>query len=121
MIDAKLFLELANSLLSDKSYGYEAAWCTAVGRAYYAAFLKTKERLESLGCNFADVDKIHQQVIIRLMERNTDVGNMLDTLRSRRVDADYYMSKSIPPDLAKRCTKLSERILGSLVNLQSEL
>ena len=113
MIDATMFLEIANRILGDARYRDEGGWRTAIGRAYYAAFLKTKEKLEHGGLKFTDVDTIHQQVINGVMERDTNVGNMLDTLRNKRVDADYYMSKTISKELAGRCAKLSEIVIKS--------
>jgi uncharacterized protein (UPF0332 family) len=108
-----MFLDIANRILGSARFRDEASWRTAIGRAYYAAFLKTKEKLERVGIIFTDVDTIHQQVINRVMERNTDLGNMLDTLRDKRVDADYYMDKTISKELAGRCATLSERVIHS--------
>lgn len=117
MFDSSLFLEIANKILSDQGFRNEGGWRTAIGRAYYAAFLATKRKLEDLGSNFVDVDRIHHEVIQELMRKNTDLGNRLDTLREKRVDADYDMSASIPPSLGQKCAKLSEGIISSVKRL----
>jgi uncharacterized protein (UPF0332 family) len=108
-----MFLEVATRILGDKRFRDEASWRTAIGRAYYAAFLKTKEKLEHGGLKFTDVDTIHQQVINGVMERDTNLGDMLDLLRQKRVDADYYMSKTISKELAGRCATISEKVINS--------
>jgi uncharacterized protein (UPF0332 family) len=107
-------LEIANKLLSDSSYRDEAGWRTAIGRAYYAAFLATWKRLEERGCNFADVEKIHQEVIQKLMSRKSDTANKLNTLREKRVKADYYMDAAINPELGQRCARLSQMVISEL-------
>lgn len=114
MFDSSRFLEIANKLLGDSSYRDEAGWRTAIGRAYYAAFLAAKKRLEERGCDFVDVDKIHQEVIQKLKSRKSDTANKLNTLRDRRVKADYYMDVPIDPKLSQGCAKLSEMIINEL-------
>jgi uncharacterized protein (UPF0332 family) len=112
-------LEIANKLLADRKYQDEAGWRTAVGRAYYAAFLRTKKKLEELGSSFPDTEKIHQEVIQKLMERHTDLGNKLDTLRDKRVDADYRMSAGISDGLAKNCARVSQLVISSVETMGS--
>jgi uncharacterized protein (UPF0332 family) len=114
LFDSSRFLEIANKLLGDSSYRDEAGWRTAIGRAYYAAFLAAKKRLEERGCDFVDVDKIHQEVIQKLKSRKSDTANKLNTLRDRRVKADYYMDVPIDPKLSQGCAKLSEMIINEL-------
>ena len=114
MFDSSRFLEIANKLLGDSSYRDEAGWRTAIGRAYYAAFLAAKKRLEERGCDFVDVDKIHQEVIQKLKSRKSDTANKLSTLRDRRVKADYYMDAPIDPKLSQGCAKLSEIVISEL-------
>jgi len=117
LFDPNLFLEIANNILTDKNYRDERGWRTAIGRAYYAAFLVTKKRLESLGNSFADVDRIHREVIQSLMQRNSGLANQLDQLREKRVAADYFMDLNITADLGQKCAKLSERVIGSVERL----
>ena len=114
MFDSSRFLDIANKLLGDRSYRDEAGWRTAIGRAYYAAFLAAKKRLEERGCNFVDVEKLHQDVIQKLMSRKSDTANKLNTLRERRVNADYYMDAPIGPELGQRCARLSEIVISEL-------
>lgn len=108
------FLELAERLTNDSRYGLTSRTRTAIGRAYYAAFLLTKKRLEELGMSFRDVDRLHQQVITGLNEKNSGLANRLNTLREHRVDADYEMRASMDINLAKKCVSISQYVIHSL-------
>jgi uncharacterized protein (UPF0332 family) len=114
LFDSSKFLAIANQLLGDASYRGEAAWRTAIGRAYYAAFLASKKRLEERGCNFSDVAKIHQEVIQNLMSRKSDTANKLNTLFEKRVNADYYMDVLIDPSIGAKCAKIAQMIIDEL-------
>lgn len=116
--DPRLFLDIAKQLLNDSRYEGKGRTRTSIGRAYYAAFLFTRKRLQGLGHSFADVDKIHKDVIEKLMDRNTAISNMLETLFGHRVDADYKMEAMITLELGKSCVKLSEYIIHSVEQLK---
>lgn len=73
---------------------------------------------EELGCSFRDVHRIHEQVIQRAMEKNTMIGNKLETLRSHRVEADYGMNAKIDLSLGRGCVKVSRIIMNSLSQLR---
>jgi len=105
------FLEVASRILKDRNYEEEPRWRTAISRAYYAAFLTVKKRLEEWGYSFADVHRLHRDVIDGAMKRDSTMGNKLETLFNHRVDADYMVQAFIPPELAKNCTRLSELII----------
>lgn len=70
--------------------------------------------MEDIGYSFSDVHKLHRDVITKLMEKDTQVGNKLRSLCERRVDADYKMNADINEDSAKACTKLSSLIINSI-------
>ena len=83
------FLEIASQLFGDRRYHHEAGWRTIVGRAYYASFLASHKKLQELGESFSDTAEVHQEVIDKVMERNSTTANKLFTLRTERNKADY--------------------------------
>ncbi len=116
--DPRLFLEIANQLLNDSHYEMEGRIRTSIGRAYYAAFLLARKRLQDIGYSFADVYRLHKDVIETLMDINTSVGNKLNTLFDHRVDADYRTEARITQELGKSCVRLSEHIIDSIERLK---
>ena len=106
------FLKLASQLIADKEYDEPCRIRTSVGRAYYAAFLYAKERLERLGYAFPDTHRVHQLVIDDLMDRgDTTIGSQLDKLLEKRRTADYYMDVPISMSDGNHCMRISERII----------
>jgi len=110
--DPRKFADLANDLLVDGKYERESRARTAIGRAYYAAFLIAHRKLQEQGLRIPETGKIHQIVIQTFIEKGLSmIGNPLDQLREKRVDADYHMDSSITVSLGKRCAKLSEYVI----------
>ena len=62
-MDAHEFLDLATSLATEDS---EAAWRTAVSRAYYAAFHLAGQLLTDCGFKVPDADYAHSYLWLRL-------------------------------------------------------
>lgn len=116
--DPSQFLELADHLVEDGQYDEISRSRTAVGRAYYAAFLMVKKKLEELGYSFRDVLRIHEQVIVSANEKNSFIGNRLETLRKHRVDADYEMHTSVNITIGRKCIKISQDVLRLLNQLR---
>jgi len=112
VFDPQIFLEIADDIVGDRKYHVEGWLRTAIGRAYYAAFLIVEKKLRETGCRFEDTDKIHQYVIQKAMERNSYLANRLDTVRGYRVKADYIMEERITVDLARCSTRLSREIVN---------
>jgi len=112
------FLKLATQLTADRRYEEHCRVRTSIGRAYYAAFLYVKERLERLGCNFPDDHGVHQAVIDELKESDATMGDQLDRLLQKRRIADYYMDKPLEKGEADFCTGISERIINKAVGLR---
>lgn len=111
--DPRSFLDIAEDLLTKKrkDLNKEARIRTAIGRAYYAAFLMVKKKLQEGGCSFRRVEQLHRDVIKQLMNDDYFVGSKLNTLFDYRVDADYKMNAKITPKLGESSIKLSRRIL----------
>lgn len=116
--DPRQFLEIANRLLIDSDYERQGRIRTAIGRAYYAAFLISMKKLQELGYSFRRIHRLHKDVIDKLMRsRYYSIGSKLNTLFEYRVDADYKMESRITPELGKSCTRLSELIIRSVEQL----
>jgi len=114
----KKFLKLAAQLIRDNDYEEPCRVRTAIGRAYYSAFLYAKERLERLGQAFPDDHTVHQAVIDRLMERNFKLlGSQLDELLEARRDADYYMDVPLSISQGNHFISLSQRFISSIDQL----
>lgn len=107
------FLELGRTLLEDRRYESDSRARTAIGRLYYAAFLVALQKLQQLGIAIQDNNKIHQEVIDTYMERGlSSIGNILDQLREKRVDADYHMmSEEVPLGKCRGYALLSEQAI----------
>lgn len=116
--DPRRFLEIANRLLLDSNYERQGRIRTAIGRAYYAAFLLSMKKLQELGHSFRRIHRLHKDVIDTLMKsRYYSIGSKLNTLFEYRVDADYKMESRITPELGKLCIRLSEHIISSIEQL----
>lgn len=93
--DPRRFFDLATNLISDTEYNIEARYRTSISRAYYAAHLISKEKLEEIGITFPVTQnkaEIHKMVIVSLKSKNKVVGDMLWDLRRKRNDADYDLN-----------------------------
>jgi len=116
--DPREFYRLANKLVDDINYDQDSRNRTAIGRAYYSAFLFARKRLQDLGKGFSSDYRVHEEVITSLGEKNHLAGSHLNTLRDHRNDADYSMSADIHPQLCRTCLKLSERVVSATENLK---
>jgi len=108
-------LKLAIRLIDDNRYDEKCRSRTAIGRAYYSAFLYIKSRLEGLGHFFHDDHRIHTEVIDALMDRGyRDIGSQLDSLRRIRVDAEYHMDEPIQKGTGNYYVQLSKQIIDEI-------
>lgn len=88
---------------------------TAIGRAYYAAFLTTREYLRKHKGKTFDKERQHQYVLDVLDELDeNDLKNWLDSLRDNRVRADYYLNHLLDMDICEKSIVLSKEIINSL-------
>jgi uncharacterized protein (UPF0332 family) len=90
--DPQHFLDLATNLVSDTKYNDEARYRTSISRAYYAAHLISRKKLELKGCNFLKDESVHKKVIESMKQINPHIGDMLFQLRRKRNDADYEVN-----------------------------
>lgn len=111
--DPRGFFNLADRLLTDGEYQREGRIRTAIGRFYYSTFLLARKKLQDKGIRVTDNAKIHKAVIEKYIEIGlSSIGNRLDQLRERRVDADYYMHSRITVNLGKECARLAEYVIN---------
>lgn len=111
--DPRGFFRLANRLMRDGEYQRESRIRTAIGRFYYAAFLLALTKLQQEGIQVSDDAKIHKAVIQKYMDMGrSSIGNRLDQLRERRVDADYHLKSRITVGLGGNCAKLTEYLMN---------
>jgi hypothetical protein len=96
LFDPLEFLHIARVISSQNST--ECGLRTAIGRTYYSLFLIARERVDGTLINrrIRRRDPIHKTVVNRVKEKDTAIGNKLDSLRKLRVEADYYLSPSKP-------------------------
>ena len=109
------FLKLATRLIDDKKYEEPSRIRTGIGRAYYAAHLFTKEKMERSGYSLPDDHTVHQFIIDELMDRgDTTIGSKLDRLLEKRRIADYYMDTPLYTDEGRYCIRISAEVISDV-------
>ena len=110
-----IFLEVARKIKDNNDLHGEGKFRTAIGRAYYAAFLTTREYLAIRYQIKFEKERQHQKVLDTLDELGENhLKNMLDKLRDNRVNADYFLKPLIDRELCENCLILSEQIIDSV-------
>jgi len=111
----EIFLDIARGIKSSKGLDEQGILRTVIGRAYYAAFLTTREYLKKHKAKTFDKDRQHQDVLDALDEFDEyNLKNWLDKLRDNRVTADYILNKLIDKELCEKCLIISEQIINSI-------
>jgi uncharacterized protein (UPF0332 family) len=109
------FLNVAQNLLSEPT---EAAWRSAVSRAYYAAFHVARELLEALGFACPKAERAHAYLWRRLSNcgepQVQNAGRELNDLRGDRNQADYEVHRSLPKKIAEGQVLMARRIIDLL-------
>lgn len=83
------FLSVANELAQGITEGH---WRSAVSRAYYAAYHRTRFMIEAAGGNMPAGERCHEQLASKLRGPHrglTNIGTRLDHFRRDRNAADY--------------------------------
>ena len=107
----QLLLDLANKLYEDPNYDDEARYRTSISRAYYAAYLTARCKLESTCINFTKKSTAHEEVSDALRDIDKHASNMLYNLRKHRNKADYNLDIKIQKGQALACLKSSKFIV----------
>ena len=114
----KGFLILARKLLTDDNYKVDGRTRTAIGRAYYAAFLASKAKQEKRGHRFPDDHKVHMAVIDSFHDDNlSHIASKLDELKEYRSNADYHMNTNILSVEGNKCLELAENVFKMLESI----
>lgn len=120
------FLGFAKVLRSTSVPSSEGRWRTVCGRAYYAAFKATSNAIcEKYGF---DVDSVlpHETLCAKLASTTGDdemreFGNTLNTLRLRRVHADYRLARPLSKEHEADAVKDSGEALDLLAKVRPRL
>jgi len=112
--DPEQFLALAHDLARTDGAG-EAAFRSAISRAYYAVFLKARASLEHSGqLQPTYTGRDHALIIAALRADGGAQGDQLDKLRQDRARADYRlnleMTRRNADDVLFRAQHLIKRV-----------
>ncbi len=111
----EIFLDVAKSIKDNDNLDEQGKFRTVIGRAYYAAFLTTREYLIRYKAKRFDKERQHQDVLDVLDELDeTILKNMLDKLRDNRVKADYHLNTMLDKKFCENSIVLSEEIINSI-------
>jgi uncharacterized protein (UPF0332 family) len=113
-MNSRDFLTLANALAVETT---EAAWRTAVSRAYYAAFHASRLLLRDLGFRVPRADQAHAFLWMRLSNCGDGhleaAGQKLQDLRGERNKADY----DVDVPLAQAWSAARVRVAGHVIQI----
>lgn len=102
-------LELAKRLAQEPD---EASQRAAVSRAYYAAFLHVRQRLEDEGLYRRERRAVDHQRVEAALLRLSEPGHLLlGILRNRRNEADYDIEEEFPTPVVDFSLQCAERLL----------
>ena len=120
-MNSRDFLNLADTLLQ---WPTEAAWRSAVSRAYYAAFHTARELLIQCGFQVPATDSAHTYLAYRLSncgELQIELaGRKLSSLRHERNRCDYDVIRSRTAYLCSTQVQIARGIIQILDAAQSE-
>ena len=109
------FLTLAQTLATS---GTEAAWRSAISRAYYGAFHVARELLENLRFVVPRGDQAHAYLWLRLYNCGDPqvgrAGSELNQLRGERNRADYDLHRPISSAVAASQAQAADRVIQIL-------
>ena len=92
MFDPKDLLDFVEKIRAKSELQNEAGVRTAINRSYYSSMLKAKLRLEDKGETFLENEEIHKNVIEKVKEKNTSMGDKLNNLYELRIQADFDLN-----------------------------
>jgi uncharacterized protein (UPF0332 family) len=114
-MNSREFLTLAHTLLAATS---EAAWRSAVSRAYYSAFHVARELLDSLGFAVPRGERAHAHLWLRLSNcgdsQIATTGAALNSARQDRNFADYDLHRPLTQANAARTVRMAEQTIHLL-------
>ncbi len=85
-MDPREFITLGIKIIEDKQYFQEVRYRTAVGRIYYGLLHHIRIIKQIFN---VDIDKFHTDLINKINDLDTVLGNLLGNMKELRNDADY--------------------------------
>jgi hypothetical protein len=118
--------QVAKSLSEKTLPTGEGRYRTIAGRAYYAAYLATRETLKQVHGLDESYTPEHEKLCNTLAEVTTDpdvrkVGDLLNGLRMLRVRADYRLQKPVDEFAADDAVEDAAAILALLPTIAKRL
>ncbi len=110
VFDPYEFLLLANAMLNDNKYQEQARIRTAIGRAYYAAFLQTRAKLQQMGLAMTEGISEHKQVTEHLRSKDHNLSSQYHRLFRYRVDSDYKPNVNLTIHTGRSALQLAQYI-----------
>lgn len=94
ILNPEEFITLGESIIDDGSYGLEARRRTAIGRIYYGLlhYIRIVKHLTHI-----DIEHFHTDLIDKINDLDSRLGNLLVNMKEHRTNADYYLN--IKPNL----------------------
>jgi len=89
MFEPKKFLEFVEKIRSKPELQSESGVRTAINRSYFSSMLTAKLRLEELEETLSENDEIHQEIIEKVKQKNSKMGDKLNSLHELRLLADF--------------------------------
>jgi uncharacterized protein (UPF0332 family) len=124
-IEPKSFCEVAQQLNASTPPTGEPCFRTAIGRAYYAAYLATRAALRSQ-FNAPTLDVGHSVLVNALRFDAPDqqvrkIGSLLASMRERRERADYEPEDTLTYAEAQQAVRESQFVLTKLLSVRGRL
>lgn len=94
ILNPEEFIILGEALIDDNSYDAEARRRTAIGRIYYGLlhYIRLIKQL-----TYIDTEHLHTDLIDKINDLDTKLGNLLENMKEFRTKADYNLN--IKPNL----------------------
>ncbi len=111
------FLDLARVLLADTDPNLgNAKYRSSISRAYYAAFLKAREKCTDRGCSYGRSSDVHERVIkdVKGVLGDRTSGDFLRLLKELRTKADYDLYPNPNKKKVEEAIDLSDLVIGGV-------
>jgi len=92
MFNPEEFLKITDIVRRQNKFQTPAGVRTALNRAYFAALVMAKIKLEELGVTFSTNDEIHKQISDEVKKRDNILGDKLEHLYEYRWDSDFDLN-----------------------------
>lgn len=105
------FINLGNALIEDENYIAEVRYRTAIGRIYYGILhhIRIIKKLFHI-----DTNKLHSDLIDKINDLDSTLGNFLENMKEYRTIADYHLDREINYRSVEDFLKFFHRVLKRL-------